>query len=76
MKFYLNMVPLMIPQRVKQSVGVCNCVLFIIDIALSLSMNCLLSTLRNTSTFSISIYIFIFLLKYSFAASLLNFYQQ
>ena len=44
----------MIPQWVKQSVGICNCVLFIIDIALSLSMNCLLSTLRNTSTFSIS----------------------
>ena len=45
----------MIPQGVKQSTGVCICV-FIKDIAISLSMNCLLSTLRNTSTFSMYIY--------------------
>ena len=56
----MNKVSLMIPPKGETVVRLCNCVLFIIYIALSLSMNCLLSTLQNMSTFSIYIYLHIY----------------
>ena len=47
-------------QGVKQSVGVCNCVLLTVNIILSLLMNCLLNILQNTSTSSISVCAYIY----------------